>query len=67
VHFLEEEANDEEGNEIYVAEWVENPGDKPILCSFLKPNGGQRDGMRYTFDVTNCDHLFDLLLRGGVI
>jgi hypothetical protein len=22
--------------------------------------------MRYTFDVTKCDHLFDLLLQGGV-
>jgi hypothetical protein len=23
--------------------------------------------MRYTFDVTKCDRLFDLLLQGGVI
>jgi hypothetical protein len=23
--------------------------------------------MRYTFDVTKCDHLFDLLLWGGFI
>jgi hypothetical protein len=23
--------------------------------------------MRYTFDVTKCDHLFDLLLQEGVI
>jgi hypothetical protein len=67
VHFLEEEADDEEGNKICVAEWVEKPGDKPISCSFLKPNGGRRDEMRYTFDVTKCDHLFDLLLRGVVI
>jgi hypothetical protein len=41
--------------------------DKPISCSFLNPNGGRRDEMRYTFDVSKCDHLFDLLLRGGVI
>jgi hypothetical protein len=67
VHFLEEEANDEESNVVFVAEWVEKPGDKPISCSFLKPNGGRRDEMRYTFDVKKCDHLFDLLLRGGVI
>jgi hypothetical protein len=67
VHFLEEEADDEEGNETCVAEWVEKPGDKPISCSFLKPNGGWRDEMRYTFDVTKCDHLFDLLLWGGII
>jgi hypothetical protein len=67
VHFLEEEGDDKEGNEICVAEWVEKPEDKPISCSFLKPNRGQRDEMRYAFDVTKCDHLFDLLLRGGVI
>jgi hypothetical protein len=67
VHFLEEEADNEEGNEICVAEWVEKPRDKPISCSFLKPNRGQMDEMRYTFDVTMCDHLFDLLLQGGVI
>jgi hypothetical protein len=66
VHFLEEEAGDEEGNEICVAEWVENPGDKPMSCSFLKPNGGRRDEMRYTFDVMKCDHLFDLLLWEGL-
>jgi hypothetical protein len=30
VNFVDEEADDEEGNEIYVSEWVENPGDKPI-------------------------------------
>jgi hypothetical protein len=67
VHFLEDEADDEEGNEICVAKWVEKSRDKLISCSFLKPSGGRRDEMRYTFDVTKCDHLFDLLLRGGVI
>jgi hypothetical protein len=49
VNFMVEEANDEEGNEICVAEWVEKPKDKPILCSFLKNNGGRREEMRYTF------------------
>jgi hypothetical protein len=67
VHLLDEEANDEEGNEICVAEWVERPNDKPISSSFLKPKRGWRDEMRYTFDVTKCDRLFDLLLWGGVI
>jgi hypothetical protein len=48
VNFVDEKANDEEGNEICVVEWVEIPGDKPIPCSFLKPNGGRREEMRYT-------------------
>jgi hypothetical protein len=67
VHFLEDEHDDEEGNEICVAEWVDKPGGKPISCSFLKPNEGRRDEMRYAFDVSKCDRLFDLLLWGGVI
>jgi hypothetical protein len=64
---LEDEHDDEEGNEICVAEWVEKLGGKPISCSYLKLNEEQRDEMRYAFDVSKCDHLFDLLLQGGVI
>jgi hypothetical protein len=67
VHYVDDEVEDEEGNEICVAEWVQKPGDKPISCSFLKPNGGRRDETKYTFDVSKCDRLIDLLLRGGVI
>jgi hypothetical protein len=62
VNFMDEEAEDEQGNEICVVEWVENPRDKPISCSFLKSNGGRREEMRYTFDVSKCNCLFDLLL-----
>jgi hypothetical protein len=40
VNFVDEEVDDEENNEICVAEWVEKPRDKPISCSFLRPNGG---------------------------
>jgi hypothetical protein len=67
VNFMDEEANDEEGNKICIAKWVEKPGDKPISCSFLKPNGGRTEEKRYTIDVSKCDPLFDLLLWGGVI
>jgi hypothetical protein len=64
---VDEEASNKEGNEICIAEWVKNPRDKPISCSFLKPNGGQREEMRYTSDMSKCDRFFDLLLQGGVI
>jgi hypothetical protein len=67
VIFMDEEANDEEGKKICVVEWAKKPRDKPILCSLLKPNGGWREEMRYTFDLSKCDCLFDLLLRGWVI
>jgi hypothetical protein len=42
---VDEEADDEDGNEICIAEWVEKPGDKLISCSFLKPNGRWREEM----------------------
>jgi hypothetical protein len=34
VNIVDEKADDEEGNEIFVAEWVENPGINPsrVLC-----------------------------------
>jgi hypothetical protein len=67
INYVDEEVEDEEGNEICVAKWVEKSRDKPISCSFLKPNGGRRDDIKYTLDVSKCDRLFDLLLRGGVI
>jgi hypothetical protein len=50
-----------------VAEWVNTPKDKPISCSFLKPNIGRKEEMRFTFNVSKCDKLFDVLVRGGVI
>jgi hypothetical protein len=59
VHYVDDE--------VCVAEWVEKPGDKPISCSFFKPNGGRRDETKYTFDMSMFDRLFDLLLWGGVI
>jgi hypothetical protein len=52
---MDEETDDEEGNEICVAEWVEKSRDKPISCSILKPNGGRREEMRYIFYVSKCD------------
>lgn len=48
-----------------MAEWVDTP--KPIPCPFLKSNLGKREEMRYTFDVSKCDKLFDVLLQNNVI
>jgi hypothetical protein len=35
--------------------------------SFLKYGAGKKDELKYTFDVSKCNKLFDLLLKGGVI
>jgi hypothetical protein len=53
-------SNDEDG--VYVAEWVDTAKGQPLVCSFLKPIPGKRDEMKYTFDVSMCDMLFDVLL-----
>jgi hypothetical protein len=37
VNFMDEEADNEEGNEICVAEWVENPGINPSRVLSLSP------------------------------
>ena len=64
VGYVEGESADED--EICVAEWVDTPRQRPIACSFLRPGPG-RDEMKYTFDVSKCDKLFDLLLQNKVI
>jgi hypothetical protein len=62
---MEDELTSDEDAKICVAEWVDMP--KPISCSFLKPSAWQKDEMKYTFDVSKCDKLFDVLVKGGVI
>jgi hypothetical protein len=65
VNLVGKELVDDSDAEICVTEWVDTP--RPISCSFLKPNEAKRDEMRYTFDVSKCDKLFDILVQGGVI
>jgi hypothetical protein len=65
VNCVDRESSSDGDNEVCVAEWVDTPKDKAI--SFLKPNTGKRDEVKYTFDVTKCDKLFDVLMNGGVI
>jgi hypothetical protein len=50
-----------------VAEWVDMLQDKPLACSFLKLNPGKKDEVKFTFDVSMCDKLFDVLLQNKVI
>jgi hypothetical protein len=67
VSYIEGEGESEDDNEVCVAEWVDTPKDKLISCSFLKPGVRRKDEMKYMFDMSKCDKLFDLLVRGGVI
>jgi hypothetical protein len=63
VNLIGEELAKDGDAEICVAEWVESP--RPMSCSFLKPNEAKKGEMRYTFDVSKYDKLFDVLIQGG--
>jgi hypothetical protein len=67
VNMLDDESASDGGAEICVTEWVDTPMDKPITCPFLKPNASKRDEVKYTFDVSKYDKLFDILVPGLVI
>jgi hypothetical protein len=66
VKCIDENSDNEEEIEVCIAEWVDSPKDKPLSCSFFRPSPG-KDKVKFTFDVSKCDKLFDVLLKNGVI
>ena len=40
---------------------------KPFAYSALKPTPARRDRIKYTFDVSKCDRIFDMLLQNKLI
>jgi hypothetical protein len=56
-----------EDTDVCVAMWVDTAKDKPLACSFLRPSHGKREEVKFTFDVSKCDKLFDVLLQNKVI
>jgi hypothetical protein len=67
VNWAGKDASSEDDSEVCVAEWVDTPRDKPLSCFFLKPSPGKKDEVKFTFDVSKCDKLFDVLLQNKVI
>jgi len=58
----------DEDNEVYTAEFVWPSSAKPCSCASLKPTQkGPKEEMKFTFDVSKCDRIFDELLRLGHI
>jgi hypothetical protein len=37
---------------------------KANIVLLLKPSAGQKDEMKYTFEVSKCDKLFDVVMKG---
>ena len=57
------ESSDDEGTDTCVAEWDWASKSKPFVCSALKPISHKREEIKYTFDVSKCDKIFDYLLQ----
>jgi hypothetical protein len=51
-----------------VAEWIDNKSD-PFVCLALKltPQKNRLNKLKYSFDFTFCDHVFDILLKNNFI
>lgn len=60
--------SDDEGKNVYTAEFVWPSSDKPCTCGSLKPiHKNWQDNVKFTFDVSKCDRIFDELLKLGHI
>jgi hypothetical protein len=62
----EELASDEDAG-VCIAEWVDTAKEKPLACSFLWPTPGKKDEIKYSFDVTKCDKLFDVQVQNKIV
>jgi hypothetical protein len=61
----DDESTSDSDTLVCVTEWVDTPRDRPVMCLFLKVNTGEKEEVKYKFDVSKCDKFFDVLLRGG--
>ena len=58
----------DEDNEVYTTEFVWPLAAKPSSCASLNPvQKNRKEEMRFTFDVSKCNRIFDELLRLGHI
>jgi hypothetical protein len=70
VHIIDYDSDslNDSDKEVYVAEFVWPSKEKSYFCSSLKPaNKGRQEEIKFTFDVSKCDHIFDELLKSGNI
>ena len=58
----------DEDKEVYTTEFVSPSAAKPSSCASLKPvHKNRKEEMKFMFDVSKCDRIFDELLRLGRI
>ena len=60
--------SNDEGKDVYAAEFVWPSNDKPCTCGSLKQiYKNRQENMKFTFDVFKCDRIFGELLKSGHI
>jgi hypothetical protein len=63
VEYASKSSDDKEAD-MCVAEWSWTLKSKPFVCSSLKPTSKSwQDEIRFTFDITKCDRIFNYLLQ----
>jgi hypothetical protein len=65
MHFLSNnvDTSDDDSGDVYAAKFAWSSKDKAHTCASLKPiHRNQLDAMKFTFDVSKCDKIFDELL-----
>ena len=70
VYVLDCESNcsDDEDNNVYAAEFAWPTNNKSCTCGSLKPiQKNRQDNIKFTFDVSKCDRIFDELNKLGYI
>ena len=70
VYVLDCESNcsDDEDNNVYAAEFAWPTNNKSCTCGSLKPiQKNRQDNIKFTFDVSKCDRIFDELNKLGHI
>ena len=68
THIVEYDSDSsyDEDKEVYATEFVWPASSKPSSCASLKPTQKNRqEEMKFIFDVSKCDRIFDELLRLG--
>ena len=68
MHVVNCDSSYEERKVVYAAEFVWSSSDKPSTCASLKPiPKNQHDEIKFTFNVSKCDRMFDELVKIGKI
>lgn len=68
MRMLNYESSDDESKDVYTVEFVWSPQDTPSNCVSLKPaHKNRQDEVKFTFNVSKCDRIFDELVKAGKI